>query len=112
MRSCLYLSVREVIQLHTDGIAEHGGSPVLRDGARLESAVMQPRASFGGVSLHPTLADKAAAYLFHIAKAHTFIDGNKRVATRAALVFLDLNGFDVEADTDKFYDIIMAVIAG
>lgn len=96
MLSCVYLTTSEVIELHADGIAEHGGDPALLNLGALDSAVAQPRASFEGVSRHETLANKAASYLFHIAKAHAFMDGNKRAATRAALVFLDLNGFVVE----------------
>lgn len=86
----------EVIELHAAGIDEHGGNPTLLNLGALDSAVAQPRASFEGVSRHVTLTEKAAAYLYYIAKAHAFADGNKRAAARAALVFLDLNGFVVD----------------
>lgn len=51
-----------------------------------------PRATFDGELLHATLWEAAASYLFHLARNHPFLDGNKRVALAAALVFLGLNG--------------------
>ncbi len=95
MSSIHFLTTLEVVELHAAGIAEHGGSPALLDLGKLDSAVAQPRQAIGGHDLHPSIAAKAAAYLFYIAKVHAFEDGNKRVAARAALVFLDINGFRV-----------------
>jgi death on curing protein len=87
-----FLSVENVLQIHADTIREEGGASGIRDLGMLESAVAMPQAQFGGVLLHPDLAAMAAAYLFHIANNHAFVDGNKRAASLAALVFLDLNG--------------------
>jgi death-on-curing protein len=87
-----FLSVDDVLALHEDTIAHDGGSPGIRDPGLLESAVLMPQQQFGGEYLHPGLAEQAAAYLFHIAQNHPFVDGNKRVGTLAALVFLSING--------------------
>ena len=56
--------------------------------AALESAVAQPRATFDGVDLHPTVTGKAAALACSLALNHPFVDGNKRVAHAAMEVFL------------------------
>ena len=63
----------------------------------VESAIGIPASMFGGAYLHPTLPDMAAAYLFHLVNDHPFLDGNKRVGTMSALVFLELNDFDFDA---------------
>ena len=87
-----FLSVNNVLQLHSDTIAQEGGGAGVREPGLLESAVLMPQQQFGGEYLHPTIGDMAAAYLFHLCMNHPFIDGNKRVAVLAMLVFLDLNG--------------------
>ena len=83
--------------------------PGIRNPALLQSAVAQPRATFGGEYLHPTLYLMAAAYLYHIAGNHAFEDGNKRTGLDAALTFLSLNGISIDWGTDELYDLTMAV---
>lgn len=95
-----FLSVEQVIAIHRRGIEQHGGTFELRDRGLLESAVATPTAQFGGEFLHAGLPAMAAAYLFHLCKNHPFVDGNKRVAVTAAEVFIELNGYRLEA-TDK-----------
>jgi death-on-curing protein len=74
----IFLTVDEVLQIHAYQIQEFGGSDEILDVGLLESAIAQPRQSFGGAYLHPGLEDMAAAYLFHIVQNHPFADGNKR----------------------------------
>ena len=62
------------------------------------TAVAAPQASFGGKSPYKNMAEVAAAYLFFLCKNHPFIDGNKRAALGACLVFLRLNGMRPKAD--------------
>lgn len=86
-----FLSVEDVLLIQSDTLKHEGGLAGVRDFGLLESAVMMPRQQFGGVHLHRTLAEQAAAYLFHLCRNHPFNDGNKRAAVLAALVFLDAN---------------------
>ncbi|WP_333202436.1 MULTISPECIES: type II toxin-antitoxin system death-on-curing family toxin [unclassified Microcoleus] len=81
-----------VVNIHARQIERFGGTPGLRDEGLLESALAQPQATFGGQLLHPTIAEQAAAYLYHIAMNHPFIDGNKRSAFAVTDTFLRLNG--------------------
>jgi len=76
--------------LHDESIAEHGGTPGVRDEGLFESALARPLnlAAYG----RPDLADLAAAYGVGLAKNHPFVDGNKRVAFLAVGLFLALNG--------------------
>ena len=63
----------------------------------LESAVAQPRQTFGGADLYPSLAAKAAALAHALDLGHPFVDGNKRIGHAAMEVFLMLNYFEIEA---------------
>lgn len=106
-----YLSLAEVIDLHRMLIAPAGGSPGLRDFGALESAVAQPRMTFGG-DLYPSLLEKAAALCFSLVKNHPFVDGNKRVGHAAMETLLLLNGFEIEASTDEQEQLVLALAAG
>jgi death-on-curing protein len=97
-----FLTLEEVILIHADQISHYGGAAGLRDHGLLDSALAQPKAVFADELLHPTLPSQAAAYLYHIVKNHPFIDGNKRVGTAAALVFLNLNGYELDPTLDEF----------
>lgn len=107
-----FLTFDDVLALHADRIERYGGSLGLRDAGGLSSALGMASATFGGAFLHPTVAEMAAAYLFHISQAHAFVDGNKRVALAAALAFLALNGQRLVADPVALYDICIRVAAG
>jgi death-on-curing protein len=91
-----FLTLAEVIQLHADQIRRFGGDAGVRDLRLLESAAAQPESSFGGVYLHEGIYLMAAAYVFHICQNHPFVDGNKRTALSACLVFLELNGISID----------------
>jgi death-on-curing protein len=107
-----FLSVDDVLAIHEDTISKEGGSASLRDAGLLESAVLTPRQKFGGEYLHPDLAAMAGAYLFHIASNHAFVDGNKRAAAMAALVFLDVNGCTKLPPPKDLERVTLSVAAG
>ncbi|HSI36720.1 MAG: type II toxin-antitoxin system death-on-curing family toxin [Phycisphaerae bacterium] len=107
-----FLSVDDVLAIHEDTVANEGGSAGLRDLGLLEAAVMTPRQQFGGVYLHDGLAAMAAAYLFHIASNHPFVDGNKRAAAMSAIVFLDANNVARLPDPDAMTDMTLRVASG
>jgi death-on-curing protein len=86
-----YLVLIEVIELHRQIIEQSGGSLGIRDLGAVESALAQPRMTFGGEELYPTLVDKAAAIGFSLIMNHPFIDGNKRIGHAAMEVFLVMN---------------------
>jgi death on curing protein len=105
----LFLSLDEVLAIHADQIRRYGGSHGVRDTGLLSSALAMPQASFGGTYLHTSLAEMAAAYLFHVASNHPFIDGNKRAALASALAFLWLNDRRLDADEDELVDLVMGI---
>ncbi|MBI5684604.1 MAG: type II toxin-antitoxin system death-on-curing family toxin [Verrucomicrobia bacterium] len=109
--NCFHLTVEIVREIHAEAIARFGGSDGVREMALLESAVAAPQASFGGESPYADLAEVAAAYLFYPCKNHPFIDGNKRAALGACLVFLRLNGIEPQADGPEWEQLTLAVAA-
>ena len=107
-----FLTLDEILALHEDQIGRYGGRRGVRDLSLLASAMGMPAATFDGVLLHNDLFEMAAAYLFHIARNHPFVDGNKRTALAAALTFLWLNGFRLVADEAALTDLVVKVAVG
>lgn len=107
-----FLTLDEVLSLHAEQIRLFGGSSGIRDLGLLQSAVGSVEATFHGAFLHETIFAMAAAYLFGICRNHPFLDGNKRTAVGAALTFLEMNGVEVEADEDSFYDLVIGAAEG
>jgi death-on-curing protein len=107
-----FLSVDNILRIHQDQIENYGGSTGVRDLTLVESAAGAPSASFGGQFLHADLFEMAAALLFALVQNHAFIDGNKRVGTAAALVFLKINGIEVENREPEFSDLVLRVAMG
>ena len=108
----LFLTLDEVLSLHAEQIRLFGGSSGIRDLGLLQSAMGNVEATFDDAFLHETIFAMAAAYLHGICRNHPFIDGNKRTAVGAALIFLELNGVEVDADEDAFYDLVIGVAEG
>ena len=107
-----YLSLAEVLTLHERIVAASGGATGLRDLGALQSAIAQPRATFDGADLYPSLADKAAALALSLVTNHPFVDGNKRVGHAALETFLVLNGFELVASVDDAERTFLALAAG
>jgi death-on-curing protein len=107
-----YLSLAEVLVLHERVIEQSGGAAGLRDLGSLESALAQPRATFDGVELYPTLVEKGTALAFSLVSNHPFVDGNKRIGHAALETFLVLNGFELSAPVEEGEQVFLALAAG
>jgi death on curing protein len=99
-----------VIAIHDEQIAEHGGSPGIRDVGLLSSALARPhnQANYG----EPSIFDLAAAYAYGIIRNHPFIDGNKRTGFLAAYVFLNINGWELMLSEAEAINAVLALAAG
>ena len=104
-----FLDVESVLLLHEDQLNEFGGIHGIRDRSLLESAVMTPQASFGREYLHQDIFEMAAAYVFHIAENQPFLDGNKRTALSAGIVFLKLNEVSILDPDRKLYAMLIDI---
>lgn len=107
----VWLSRFLVDAMHREQLREHGGSPGLRDEGLLESALMRP---WNRWAYDPSsdLAALAAAYGYGLATNHPYVDGNKRVAFLAMYVFLDLNGWELDAKETEVVATMRSVAAG
>ena len=109
---CFHLTIEIVREIHDQAVKIFGGLHGIRDEALLASAAFAPQSSFGGKSPYVDLIEVAAAYLFYLGRNHPFLDGNKRTAMAAAIVFLRLNGFDPAADSDDWERLVLDVASG
>jgi death-on-curing protein len=101
-----------VPRLHADLIKRYGGRHGLRDPGLLSSALAQPKVTASGKYLHRTIFDKAAAYGYHLSRNHPFVDGNKRIAFVLMDIFLQMNGWQIDAPEQEAYKTISALAAG
>lgn len=108
MSEPIFVSRDVVMDIHRASLDRHGGIDGLREPGLLDSALTQPEATY--YYRKADLAGIAAAYAFHIAQNQPFLDGNKRTALGAALLFLKINGVDVDRyDNDALYDAMIGI---
>lgn len=105
----IYLTLEQVIIIHEDQVMRYGGSSGLRDVSLLESAVFRPQSSFGGEDLYPTVFDKASALIHSLILNHPFVDANKRTGTASMLVFLELNGYELEVSQKTLVNTVLRI---
>ena len=110
MKEPEWLEIGIVLDFHAEQLALFGGAEGIRDLGLLESAVARPinKFTYGEFGL----ANLAAAYGFGIARNHPFVDGNKRTALASMIVFLGLNGFDLDAPREQATVIILGLASG
>ncbi len=108
----LFLAIDRILRIHRSMIEHYGGAEGVRDVGLLHSAIAMPQASYGGELLHKDLFEMAAAYLYHIVQNHPFLDGNKRTGAATAILFLAMNGIEIEADEDGLVELTLAVARG
>ena len=107
-----YLTLIEVLELHRRILEQSSGALGIRDMGLLESAIAQPRMTFGGEDLYPSLLEKAAALGFSIIMNHPFVDGNKRTGHAATETFLVLNRVEINASVDEQERVVLAIASG
>lgn len=105
-----WLDIDIVLDFHAEQLALFGGADGIRDRGLLESALARPvnKYAYGETGV----AALAAAYGFGIARNHPFIDGNKRTALASMIVFLGLNGLDLDVPQEAATAMILSLAAG
>lgn len=104
-----YLTVGDVLRINE---AEAGSPDLLRDFGLLESATLRPQTSAFGQDAYPTLHSKAAALMHSLIRNHPFVDGNKRTAVIAVIVFYGLNGYWIEVEQGELVGLAKDVAEG
>ena len=100
MKEPVWIEARELLLLHGRLIEQHGGSGGVRDVGLLESTLARPREIFARAA-KPDMFQMAAAYTSGVVRNHPFVDGNKRVAFIAGILFLELNGYRFAASEEE-----------
>ena len=105
----IYLTLDDLVHVATRTL---GHAPEIRDAGLLESACARPQASAFGADAYPTMHLKAAALLHSLARNHALVDGNKRLALAATLVFYGINGWRATMTNDRAYQLVIDVATG
>ena len=106
------LTKEQVLVLHSQLIKTTGGCDGIRNEGLLDSALESPFQSFGGEELYPSIQAKAARLCYGLVKNHAMLDGNKRIGAHAMLVFLAVNGYELEYTQKELSDLILYVADG
>lgn len=104
------LTLDQVIAVHNRQLRRFGGAPGIRDQGLLESAIERPINKWHYE--RPSFIELAAAYAFGLAKNPAFVDGNKRIAFIAMMIFLRKNGVDFAPEQAEATAIMLALAAG
>lgn len=104
---CVHLTIEIVRAIHAEALQQFGGLQGVRDENLLASAVLTPQSIFGGKSPYADLVEIAGAYVFYLCRNHPFLDGNKRTAMMAAIIFLRLNGIEPAPDSEQWEKLIL-----
>jgi death-on-curing protein len=107
-----YLTLNEVLELHRRIIAQSGGTFGIHDLGALQSALAQPRMTFGEQELYPSLVDKVSALGYSLVMNHPFVEANERSGPAAMETLLVLNGFELDADADEQEKIFLQLASG
>ena len=111
MKEPVWVLQDTVVAVHQMLLAEHGGLSGIRDETLLESALTRPQQRFA-YGDNVSIFELAASYSYGLAKAHPFVDGNKRVALTVAAIFLELNGYSLDASEAEAVVIFETLAAG
>lgn len=106
------LTKEQILMIHNELIRETGGSVGLRDEGLLDSALNAPFQGFEDVDNFPSLQQKGARLGYGLICNHAFVDGNKRIGAHIMLLFLSLNGIELEYTQEELSDLILNVAAG
>ena len=107
-----YITILDMLTIHSDIIDGTGGMHGVREAELLVSIVQRPQTTVGGKEQFKTIHTKAAVYLESIAQYHVFVDGNKRTAFAVATRFLYLNGYEMTAPSKAVESFMVKVVTG
>lgn len=104
-----WLTVDDIIYLHSELISKTGGIDGLHDRTLVESAVTAPLQSFDSVDFYPTVLEKISRLGFGLASNHAFLDGNKRIGALVTQILLANNGYELLLRKGELSDMFIAI---
>lgn len=108
----IYLSKEQILNLHKNLIDKFGGSHGIRDEKLFDQSYHSILQTYDGHDLYPSVLHKIAHISYSLITSHTFIDGNKRIATHLMLVLLELNKIHITYNDKDLIQIIMELASG
>jgi death on curing protein len=93
-----YLTVADVLGMHTVLMRRYGGAMGVRDPGALEAALFRPQTGY-----YKDIVSEAAALMESLCTTPPFVDGNKRIAFAATDVFLRINGWQLKRSSMQIY---------
>ncbi len=111
MKLLRWLTAEAILAVHDELISRYGGAAGVRAPGLLESAVARPQ-HLAAYRRNVTVPTLAAAYAWGLLRNHPFVDGNKRIALAAMVVFLDLNGWELTCSEAEETAIILQAAGG
>ncbi len=108
----IWLTLEQLISLHSDISHHANGLDGVRDNNLLESALLSPLQSFGGIELFPTVNEKLARLCVGLTQNHPFLDGNKRIGVHAMLVLARLNNIKLNYSQQELIDLSLGLASG
>ena len=108
----IFLTVDEIIELHSKLVLRTGGSDGVRDRGLVESAVYNTASGFGGEEFYPSLEEKTARLMYSLVNNHAFVDGNKRIGVFVMLVTLKINGTELQYSQKELVDLGLGTADG
>jgi death-on-curing protein len=111
VKALRWLSANAIIAIHQELVSRYGGVSGLRSPELLDSAIARPK-HLAAYKDKVTVPQLAASYAWGLMRNHPFVDGNKRVALAAAIVFLDLNGWDLDWSEAEETAMVLQAAAG
>lgn len=108
----IWITLEQIIELHTLVIKRSGGLDGIRDKGSLESAIVAPLQSFGGQDLFPGEIEKIARLGYGLSSNHAFVDGNKRIGALATQLLLQWNGYHLSLRENELSDMFIAIADG
>ena len=107
-----YFSNEQILKIHSSLITKTGGIDGIREYNLLDSSLKSIFQTFDGRELYPSIFDKAAQLCFSLIENHPFLDGNKRIGVHLMLIFLKINGIDLNYTQKELIDFGLKIASG
>ena len=107
-----YFSNEQIVKIHSSLITKTGGIDGIREYNLLDSSLKSIFQTFDGRKLYPSILDKAAQLCYSLIENHPFLDGNKRIGVHLMLIFLKINGIDLNYTQKELIDFGLKIASG